>query len=211
MDVRFIHCDSFACDSFDVWHNEVLLGHVSLKIPGRHNVYNALAAVASAFALGLSIEHACASVSSFRGVDRRFEIKGKFDDVTVIDDYAHHPDEIRATLTAAKDFPHEKLWVIFQPHTYSRTKAFLDEFADALSLADAVVLTDIYAAREINTFGVSSKDIQERIQAKGKDCYYFDTFEESEKFLKENCKHGDVLITMGAGDVYLVGENLLAR
>ena len=173
-----ITCDSFACDSFDVWHNEVLLGHVSLKIPGRHNVYNALAAVASAFALGLSIEHACASVSSFR---------------------------------AAKDFPHEKLWVIFQPHTYSRTKAFLDEFADALSLADAVVLTDIYAAREINTFGVSSKDIQERIQAKGKDCYYFDTFEESEKFLKENCKHGDVLITMGAGDVYLVGENLLAR
>ncbi|MBR7076183.1 MAG: UDP-N-acetylmuramate--L-alanine ligase [Lachnospiraceae bacterium] len=206
-----ITCDSFACDSFDVWHNEMLLGHVSLKIPGRHNVYNALAAVASAFALGLSIEHACVSISSFRGVDRRFEIKGKFDDVTVIDDYAHHPDEIRATLTAAKDFPHEKLWVIFQPHTYSRTKAFLDEFADALSLADAVVLTDIYAAREINTFGVSSKDIQERIQAKGKDCYYFDTFGESEKFLKENCKHGDVLITMGAGDVYLVGENLLAR
>ena len=202
--------NELACDSFDVYHGEECIGHVDLKIPGRHNIFNALAAVAAACALGLPIDHACASISSFRGVDRRFERKGSFNGVTLIDDYAHHPDEIRATLTAALDYPHEKLWVIFQPHTYSRTKAFLDEFADALSLADAVVLTDIYAAREVNTFGVSSKDIQERILAKGKDCYYFDTFEESETFLKENCKHGDVLITMGAGDVYLVGENLLA-
>ena len=203
--------NDMACDSFDVYHDDECLGHVDLKIPGRHNIYNALAAVTAAYALEIPLDHACASISSFRGVDRRFELKGSFNGVTLIDDYAHHPDEIRATLTAALDYPHEKLWVIFQPHTYSRTKAFLNEFADALSLADTVVLTDIYAAREVNTFGVSSKDIQERILAKGKDCYYFDTFEESEKFLKENCKHGDVLITMGAGDVYLVGESLLAE
>ena len=208
---RNITKNDMACDSFDVYHNDESVGHVDLNIPGRHNIYNALAAAAAAYALEISLDRACTSISSFRGVDRRFELKGSFNGVTLIDDYAHHPDEIRATLTAALDYPHEKLWVIFQPHTYSRTKAFLDEFADALSLADAVVLTDIYAAREVNTFGVSSKDIQERILAKGKDCYYFDTFEESEKFLKENCKHGDVLITMGAGDVYLVGENLLAE
>ena len=203
--------NELACDSFDVFHEGRCLGHVDLKIPGRHNIYNALAAIAAAWALGFSVEGACASISAFRGVERRFEIKGSFQGVTLIDDYAHHPDEIRATLTAALDYPHEKLWVIFQPHTYSRTKAFLDEFADALSLADAVVLTDIYAAREVNTFGVSSKDIREKILVKGKDCYYFDTFEESANFLKESCKHGDVLITMGAGDVYLVGEKLLAE
>ena len=204
-----IQANDHACDSFDVYHEGTCLCHVDLKIPGRHNIYNALAAIAGAYALGLPLDQAAASISSFRGVDRRFELKGVVNGFTIIDDYAHHPDEIRATLTAAQDYPHEKLWVIFQPHTYSRTKAFLDDFADALSLADAVVLTDIYAAREQNVFGVSSEDIKDRICAKGKDCYYFDSFDGAEKFLKENCAHGDVLITMGAGDVYLVGESLL--
>ncbi|MBR5737973.1 MAG: UDP-N-acetylmuramate--L-alanine ligase, partial [Verrucomicrobia bacterium] len=204
-----ITANEYACDAFDVYDKEAMVCHISLQIPGRHNVYNALAAIAAASALGLPLDQAAKSISSFRGVDRRFELKGVVNGVTIVDDYAHHPDEIRATLTAAQDYPHEKLWVIFQPHTYSRTKAFLDDFADALSLADAVVLTDIYAAREQNVFGVSSEDIKDRICAKGKDCYYFDSFDGAEKFLKENCAHGDVLITMGAGDVYLVGESLL--
>ncbi|MBR5931394.1 MAG: UDP-N-acetylmuramate--L-alanine ligase, partial [Lachnospiraceae bacterium] len=145
-----ITANEYACDAFDVYDKDAMVCHISLQIPGRHNVYNALAAIAAASALGLPLDQAAKSISSFRGVDRRFELKGVVNGFTIIDDYAHHPDEIRATLTAAKDYPHEKLWVIFQPHTYSRTKAFLDEFADALSLADAVVLTDIYAAREQN-------------------------------------------------------------
>ena len=131
--------------------------------------------------------------------------------VTVIDDYAHHPTEIRATLQAAAAYPHRELWCVFQPHTYTRTKAFLTDFADALSHADHVVLTDIYAAREVNTLGISSGMLQEELLKKGTDCSYFSSFAEIEKFLSKKCMHGDLLITMGAGDVLKIGENLLSR
>lgn len=200
-----------ACAEFDLLCKGEKITHCKLLLPGEHNVYNALAAFACAYSLGLPLEKASESISAFTGVDRRFQIKGVKDGYTIIDDYAHHPDEIRATLLAAQNYPHKKLWVAFQPHTYTRTQAFLDDFAEALSLADAVVLAEIYAAREVNTLGISSKDIQERILKKGKEAYYFPTFAEIENFLKKNCSNGDVLITMGAGDVYLVGENLLSR
>ena len=131
--------------------------------------------------------------------------------VTVIDDYAHHPTEIRATLTAAKKYPHSRLVLVFQPHTYSRTKAFLDDFAEVLSLADMVVLSDIYAAREKNIYGVSSGDILEKLKKHGCNCYYFPAFGEIEEFLKKNCMNGDLLITMGAGDIVTVGEHFLDR
>ncbi|MCQ2530492.1 MAG: UDP-N-acetylmuramate--L-alanine ligase [Lachnospiraceae bacterium] len=200
-----------ACAEFDVLYKGENITHCKLLLPGEHNIYNALAAFACVYSLGLPLEKAADSIGSFTGVDRRFQVKGVVDGYTIIDDYAHHPDEIRATLTAARNYPHKKLWVTFQPHTYTRTQAFLDEFADALSLADAVVLADIYAAREVNTIGVSSEDIQQRILKNGKEAYYFPTFGEIEEFLKKNCSNGDVLITMGAGDVYLVGENLLSK
>ena len=124
----------------------------------------------------------------------------------MIDDYAHHPTEIRATLSAAENYPHQRLVLVFQPHTYSRTKAFLDDFADVLSMADVVVLADIFAAREQNTYGVSSKDILSRLKAKGTEAYYFPSFEEIEKFLLKNCVNGDLLITMGAGNIVEIGE-----
>ena len=133
---------------------------------------------------------------NFTGTDRRFQFKGNIGDITVIDDYAHHPTEIKATLTSAKNYPHKKTWCIFQPHTYTRTKALLPEFAEALTLADHVVLANIYAARETDTLGISSADLQKRIQELGTPCEYFPTFDEIENYLLENCQPGDLLITM---------------
>lgn len=182
---------------------------ITLSVPGIHNVYNSLAAVAAARRLGISTDDIVAGLKHFTGTDRRFQKKGTFDGVTVIDDYAHHPDEISATLTTAKSCDYKRVWCVFQPHTYSRTKALLPEFAQALSLADVVVLADIYAAREKDVFGISSKDLADAITALGKNCYYFHTFEEIEKFLQKNCINEDLLITMGAGDVYKIGEALV--
>ncbi len=146
---------------------------------------------------------------SFSGTDRRFEYKGTLNGTTIVDDYAHHPTEIAATLKAAKHYPHEGLWCVFQPHTYTRTKAFFHEFAEALSHADHVVLADIYAARETDTLGISSSDLAQELSKLGTDSHYFPCFEEIEDFLRENCKPGDLLITMGAGDVVNIGEELL--
>ena len=129
--------------------------------------------------------------------------------ITIIDDYAHHPTEITATLKAASNYPHKSLWCVFQPHTYTRTKAFLSEFAKALRLADHVVLADIYAARETDTFGISSKDLRDEILRQGGQCTYLPSFSSIENFILENCINGDLLITMGAGDVVKIGENLL--
>ena len=148
--------------------------------------------------------------ATFRGTDRRFQYKGTYHGAKVIDDYAHHPTEIRATMEAAENCAHRTLWCVFQPHTYTRTKALLDDFAAALSLADHVVLADIYAARETDTLGISSKDIQERIVKLGTACEYFPSFAEIENYLNENLAEGDMLITMGAGDVVKIGEELLA-
>ncbi len=186
-------------------------GHVTLQIPGEHNVYNAVAAVAIADLLGISRRDTLSALGCFQGTARRFEYKGSFNGITIIDDYAHHPTEITATLTAAQNYPHRTLWCVFQPHTYTRTKAFMKEFAQALTLADRVVLTDIYAAREKDTLGISSRDLQAALQALGRECDYFPSFTEAQKFLSENCINGDLLITMGAGDVQKIGASLLEK
>ena len=203
--------DKYGHASFSVLRNGVKVGSYYLKVPGIHNVSNALAAIALGHLLGLSEEVIIKGLGSFTGTDRRFQYKGEVAGVTIIDDYAHHPTEIRATLTDAQKYPHKRLVLVFQPHTYSRTKAFLDDFAEVLSMADVIVLADIFAAREQNTFGVSSKDILERLTAKGKDAHYFPSFEEIEKFLLKNCMNGDLLITMGAGNVVEIGESLLGK
>ncbi|MBO4457013.1 MAG: UDP-N-acetylmuramate--L-alanine ligase [Butyrivibrio sp.] len=187
---------------------------VKLAVPGLHNVYNALAAIAVSNVLGIDCELASRALSLFGGTSRRFEHKGEIHGVTIIDDYAHHPTEIKATLTAAQNYPHNKIWCVFQPHTYTRTKALLDEFAEALSLADRVVLVDIYAARETDTLGISSRTLCDKIIELGHECTYFPTFEgfsEVEKFLLQNCTKGDLLITMGAGDVVKIGTELLGK
>lgn len=203
--------DDRGCASFLLRRRGETAGPVTLHVPGLHNVSNALAALAVSLELGIPFTQASEGLASFHGTDRRFQYKGEVNGVTVIDDYAHHPTEIRATLKAAAACPHRELWCVFQPHTYTRTRAFLKDFADALSLADHVVLTDIYAAREVNTLGVSSGMLQEELLKKGADCFYFSSFPEIEKFLSKKCMHGDLLITMGAGDVLKIGENLLSR
>ena len=182
---------------------------VELGVPGRHNISNSLAVFALSDLLELSEDNTKVALKQFVGTERRFEFKGQLGDITIIDDYAHHPTEITATLTAAANFPHKRLWCIFQPHTYTRTKAFLKEFAQALSAADKIILAPIYAARETDTLGISSVNLKEEIEKLGKECLYFDTFDEIENYLLENSINGDLLITMGAGDIVKVGENLL--
>lgn len=183
----------------------------SLQIPGEHNVYNAMAAIALANLLSIDSAVTRDVLSRFHGTDRRFQYKGTIGGVTVVDDYAHHPAEITATLKAASRCPHNRIWCVFQPHTYSRTRAFLKEFAQALTLADQVVLADIYPARETDDLGMHSELLQKEIQALGKECHYFPNFDEIETFLLENCINGDMLITMGAGDVVKIGETLLGN
>ena len=181
----------------------------SLSVPGMHNISNALASIAFADLEGIDAKTTSEALKSFGGTNRRFDYKGKIGGVTIIDDYAHHPTEIRATLKAAENYPHNHLWCVFQPHTYTRTKAFLEDFAKALSLAENIILADIYAAREKDTLGISSKTLQAEIEKLGHKCYYFPSFDEIENFLLENCTQGDLLITMGAGDVVNIGESLL--
>ena len=201
--------DEFAHASFDCVKGNEVLGRFSLSVPGTHNVANALSAIALGEKLGLSMEHIQKGLLHFGGTDRRFQYKGKVAGVTIIDDYAHHPTEIAATLQTAKNYPHQTTWCVFQPHTYTRTKALLNEFAEALTLADKVVLADIYAARETDNLGISSRNLRDLVASLGTDAYYFSTFDEIEEFLLKNCIHDDLLITMGAGDVYKIGENLL--
>ncbi len=213
-------CDYYASDSaLDDSGNYHFIFHtpsgkaqkIILQVVGMHNVCNALAALAMADYLNIPLETAAKGIRSFTGTDRRFELKGCIGGVKIIDDYAHHPTEIAATLDAAKNYPHGRLWCVFQPHTYTRTKAFLDDFAKALSKAEHVILADIYAARETDTLGISSKDLQKAILDLGGDCRYFPSFDEIENFLLENCIPDDLLITMGAGDVVKIGEKLLGN
>jgi UDP-N-acetylmuramate--alanine ligase len=206
-----ISFDEKGCASFHLICRGSDSGKVTLHVPGLHNLSNALAALATSLELGISFDQAVAGLEAFHGTDRRFQYKGEVNGVTIIDDYAHHPTEIEATLKAAANYPHRELWCVFQPHTYTRTKAFLKEFARALSHADHIVLADIYAARETDTLGISSRTLQAEIEKSGKKCDYFPSFAEIEKFLSENCIHGDLLITMGAGDVLKIGENLLSK
>ncbi|HKM35566.1 MAG TPA: UDP-N-acetylmuramate--L-alanine ligase [Lachnospiraceae bacterium] len=201
--------NNMGCPSFTLHGPSDQTQRLSLNVPGEHNVYNAMTAFAVSDILEISRTIAANALLVFHGTDRRFEYKGTIGGVTIIDDYAHHPTEITATLKAASNYPHKTIWCVFQPHTYTRTITFMKEFAEALSLADKVVLADIYASRETDTLGISSRDLQKKVQSLGKDCYYFPSFDEIESFLLQNCINGDLLITMGAGDVVKVGENLI--
>ncbi|MFI3176019.1 MAG: UDP-N-acetylmuramate--L-alanine ligase [Eubacteriales bacterium] len=201
--------DTLARGTFTLMHNRVACDSIQIGAAGRHNISNALASIAVADLVGVSRTHTYASLMKFSGTERRFEYKGTLMGVTIIDDYAHHPTEITATLTAARNYPHKSLYCVFQPHTYTRTKAFLHDFAVALQAADYIILADVYAARETDTLGISSVTLQQEIQNLGKPCEYFPSFDEIENYLLENCINGDLLITMGAGDVVKIGDSLL--
>lgn len=201
--------DELARAGFDLLIGGEKVCRIQMGVPGEHNVYNALASIAICQEIGISMDDIRAGLKKFTGTNRRFEKKGELAGITIIDDYAHHPREIEATLAAAKNYPHNRLWCVFQPHTYTRTKAFLDEFAKVLSMADEVILADIFAAREKENLGVSSRDIAVRIEELGTKVHYIPSFDDIETFILENCVHGDLLITMGAGDIVKVGEKLL--
>ena len=194
---------------FDLYVEDKFTGKIKLSVYGEHNILNALAAIATGMALDISLEDIKRGLEGYGGVHRRFEVKGTVKGLTVIDDYAHHPGEIEATIEAAKKLKYKRLCVVFQPHTYSRTKALLEDFARVLSKADLVVLADIYAAREKDTLGVSSKDIETLINKKSQKAYYFPTFDEIESFVLSKLDKGDICITMGAGDIYKLGEDIL--
>jgi len=184
--------------------------HASTSIPGAHNVKNALAALIVAHRLGVPFEQATTILANFTGVERRFQIKGEASGVLVVDDYAHHPTEIRATLAGARTrYPDREIWALFQPHTYSRTRSFLDEFAAAFAEADHVVVVDIFPARELDDGSVSSRDLVARMSHP--DARHIGALDEASHFLSRQLRPGDVLITMGAGDGYLVGETVISE
>ncbi len=199
--------------SYDLYKKGQYMGRLSLSVIGAHNISNSVAAAALAFSYGVSFEAVAAALKKYTGTHRRFEYKGTVNGIRIYDDYAHHPSEISATLSAARACvkDSQKLWCVFQPHTFSRTKAFLQEFGDSLALADTVVLADIYsAAREKDPGDISSADIAALISEKGKEVYHFHSFAEIEKFLFAHCAAGDLLITMGAGDIVSVAESMIS-
>jgi UDP-N-acetylmuramate--alanine ligase len=199
--------------SCEVWHADRRLGRCATGLPGRHNVLNALAALAATDAIGVPFEMAARALSQFRGTARRFELKGEASGVTVVDDYAHHPTEIRATLAAARvRYPGRAIWALFQPHTYSRTAALLEQFGTSFGDADHVLVTGIYAARESDTLGVSGADIVAQIAQSGHpDVTYVETLDGAAAAVLDRVGTGDVVLTLGAGDGYLIGEWVLDR
>ena len=188
----------------------ILRQTITTGVPGEHNIYNSMAAAAAADRLGISREHTVKALAGYSGTQRRFQILGTRNGFTVIDDYAHHPTEIAATLRTALNVPHRELYCVFQSHTYTRTKALMDEFAEALTLADHILLAPIYAARETDNLGISEHTLAEKIEALGHPCMCFENFDEIEKFLLENCQSGDLVITMGAGNINEVGKKLVS-
>lgn len=216
-------CDFYASDivfnnsgmpSFKLNHNEEVICTMQLSIPGEHNIANALAAFACCYGIGVPVESIVSTLESYTGTQRRFDIIGVTQSgITIVDDYAHHPTEIKATLKAAQNIPHNDLWCLFQPHTYTRTLALFDEFAESFDRADKIVMAEIYAAREKNIYKISSKELVSEIKRThpGKEVYYFGNFEEIASFVINNARQGDLVITMGAGDIYKVAEIILEK
>lgn len=190
---------------FDVMCDGEYYCHLDLKVLGRHNAMNALAAAGTAWMLGIPGEAVSMGLATFSGAERRMQFKGKFHGIDVYDDYAHHPDELAATIEAIRSMDYKRIVVAFQPHTYTRTRALFNDFIRELKKADHVVLAEIYAARERNTTGISSMDLAEKIPGS----VYCETLPQVTEYLKNNAREGDVLLTVGAGDIYKAGEALL--
>ena len=198
--------DGFA--KFDLYHNNKFLDTIELSVPGTHNVLNALACISLCDYYGIKYEQIQKALLSFTGAARRFEFKGKVNGASIYDDYGHHPTEIIATAKALMNKKYNKSWVVFQPHTYSRTKSLLDDFAKALLNFDNIIILDIYAAREKNTYNITSKDLADKICSLGKNAKYIPDFEECVKYIKENIQENDIILTQGAGTVTEIGPML---
>ena len=204
--------DESGFPEYDICHGRNKVAHIKLAVPGEHNVLNSMAAFVAAAFLKVDIPIIINTLAEFGGTNRRFDLTGITEGgVKVIDDYAHHPTEIKATLAAAKNVKHNKLWLIFQPHTYTRTKALFNDFVDAFGDTDALILTDIYAAREKDIYNMSSYKLYSAMKSKypDREIYYVKDFEDIASYIKKFAKKDDIVITMGAGDVYKIGEMLL--
>ncbi|AWK50364.1 UDP-N-acetylmuramate--L-alanine ligase [Clostridium beijerinckii] len=197
------------CATFDVYKDNKNLFSLTLNIPGKHSILNALASICVSLIFNISNDNIIEGLSKCKGAHKRFEYKGELNGVTVIDDYAHHPTEIKATLSTAKQIKHNKTYCIFQPHTYTRTKSLFDEFTECFSDTDELILMDIYAAREKNTGLVSSDDLGDAIRSKGIKCTNVHSHDEALDYVKSKLTSGDLLLTVGAGDVVIVGEKYL--
>ncbi len=207
---RNITFDNDGFPEFDVYYKGEFFVKLKLSVPGRHNVLNALACTAICTEYGIERKDIAVALERFTGAHRRFEFKGKINgNVSVYDDYAHHPTEINATYNSLSNKKYNKSWVVFQPHTYSRTKTLLDDFANALINFDHIIVLDIYAARERNIYNISSKDLVDKITSLGKDAKYIPDFEECVKYVKNNVEKNDIVITLGAGTVTEIGPMLV--
>lgn len=193
---NIIVCDDY-CYKFDIFHNNQKVSNIKLRIPGEHNIFNALAAFAACYYIGIDYERISRFMQDFSGVKRRFEFLEEINGVKIFDDYAHHPAEIKATLNIVKKMNFNSIWVVFQPHTYSRTYYLFDEFVECLSMADHVIITDILPVREQNIYSIKSEDLAKKI----KNSIVIKNFDEIAEFLKKNVKKGDVIMHMGAGDI----------
>lgn len=211
------HTDFFAVNivfdengfpGFDVYHHNSFYSRIKLSVPGMHNVSNCLACIAMCNEYGIIPQDIQNALVDFKGAERRFEFKGYVNGAKVYDDYGHHPTEIVATAKSLMNKKYNKSWVVFQPHTYSRTKNLLEDFAKALLNFDNIIVIDIYAAREKNTYGISSKDLVNKICSLGKTATYLPDFDDCVKFLKDNVRENDIVLTLGAGTVTQIGPML---
>ncbi len=206
-DFRAEITDYSVCDTFDIIYKGERLTSVILNVPGKFNVMNALAAAAATISLGVDPKKAAKALQEFKGAHRRFEILGKPNGITVADDFAHHPTELRATLTTAMSMGYKNVWAVFQPHTYSRTYTFLDEFAEVLSIPDHCILSEILPVRETNVYNIYSKDLADKIDG----CVWFDTFEEITDYVTEKAQPDDLIITIGGGNVYMCANMIMKK
>ena len=224
-----MHCETFGLDescafyagdisledgfyAFDAYHNGQLLGRTKISLPGRHNIFNALAVAAVAVNLGLEPEPVLELLGGFTGMDRRLMLKGRFGHITVLDDYAHHPTEIKASLAAIRQrYQPKRLWCVFQPHQYSRTRFLLNDFTESFRLADVTIVPEIYFVRDSLSARqqVNSQILVERIQAGGTEAMFIDGFGTICDYLKKNVSPGDVIVTMGAGDIWKVADEYI--
>ena len=202
---RNINYDANGFASFDVYYNNTFYKSFKLSVPGMHNVLNALACICVCHSYGLEKEDIKNGLLKFTGAHRRFEFVGTYNNIKVYDDYGHHPTEIEAVANALKKKKYNQSWVIFQPHTYSRTKTLLHDFAKALTNFDNIIITDIYAAREKNNCDITSKDLANEVAKLGKKAYYIKDFSEIANFIRKNAIGNDIVITQGAGTVTKIG------
>lgn len=194
-------------EHFTLLHRGQPLTKISLSVPGKHNIYNALAAASIAHYLGVKPEDIAFSLHQFTGVHRRFEILGNPGGITVADDFAHHPTELKATLSAAMEMGFQQVWAVFQPHTFSRTFLLLQDFAQALSLPDHAIISEILPVRETNTYNIYAKDLAEKVPGS----LWFKTFEEIADYVSQQAKPGDLILTLGGGNVYQCAHMILDR